>query len=342
MKREGKGRISSSIISAVIMTDVTLVLLLLLRSTVQKTILAISMVSLFIFFLSLILCNGLKLKRIGKVILYALLSFVSTVLLSFVIIYFMAPSCLFSPSCNSDIYLKVSQLEQAEPIEVESSSGIVRGWFLHFVNERAPLIIYYTGNGETASRRAEYIFENQCKELFDGYNIVICSYPGYEYSDGTPSDRSLKDMGLSVFDAMSKRDDVKADKIYIWGFSIGTGVANYVAANRPVAGLLLLAPYSNGFDLYNRFLPIFHGPLRMLMNYDMKAEEFAENIQVTPTILASVQDEIVSYSTSLSLSEKYQNGCKLISLLGLYHNDFWDNEESKKYIKEYFREELMK
>jgi dienelactone hydrolase len=39
------------------------------------------------------------------------------------------------------------------------------------------------------------------------------------------------------------------DHIVSMGYSMGTGSAVYLAANRPVVGLVLGAPCANGYDL---------------------------------------------------------------------------------------------
>lgn len=188
--------------------------------------------------------------------------------------------------------------------------------------------------------RIKQIKDNQFQCLFEGYNLAVCSYPGYEYSKGEPSDESLRTMGLTVYDYLASMNFVVANKIYLWGFSIGTGVANYVAANRPVHGLLLMAPYSNGYDLFNNFLNIFHGPGRLLVGYHMDAEEYAESVLVKPCILASVSDEIVSYSSSSNLSQKYPAGSAFLTFHGIGHNEFWYTSETQEAIKKYFGGEL--
>ena len=186
------------------------------------------------------------------------------------------------------------------------------------------------------------IMENELQTLFEGYNFAVCSYPGYEYSQGEPSGDTLRTMGLGVYDYLSNLDCVDSTRIYIWGFSLGTGVSNYVASCRPVKGLLLMAPYSNGYDLYNNFIDIFHGPLRGLVTYRMDAEDYANHIQVKPTILASSSDEIVAYSSSYKLSSNYPSGSTLITYKTLKHNDFWNSAESQEAIKQYFEGELKR
>jgi len=101
---------------------------------------------------------------------------------------------------------------------------------------------------------------------------------------------------------------VDESRIIAGGFSIGTGPAAYLAANRNVAGLFLLAPFANSYDVYNKVLPIFHGPLRLLVKHKFSSDMRAPSITAPVLIVASENDEIVPFSSSEKLK-----ACSLLS-----------------------------
>jgi pimeloyl-ACP methyl ester carboxylesterase len=64
------------------------------------------------------------------------------------------------------------------------------------------------------------------------------SYRGYPGSNGAPSETALFADALHIFDWLRERT---AD-IVLYGESLGTGIATYVAAERSVRALVLEAP----------------------------------------------------------------------------------------------------
>ena len=148
-------------------------------------------------------------------------------------------------------------------------------------------------------------------------------------------------MALAVYDTLAGRPDVDKDRIVVMGYSLGTGPANYVAGSRDVAGLILQAPYQNGYDLFNSQVPVFYGPLRLLVTYEMPSNEFAKNVRVVPLILATQDDRVVPYESSQALSEIYPKGCRFISLSGFGHNGFGGSDRVAEEINEYLWEVLQ-
>jgi pimeloyl-ACP methyl ester carboxylesterase len=126
-------------------------------------------------------------------------------------------------------------------------------------------------------------------------------------------------MGLTAYDALAARDDVDESRIVLFGFSMGTGVANYVASCRAPIGLMLFAPYADGYDLYNTMVPIFVGPLRALVAFKMESIRFAESIRVKPLVFSSVDDKVIPFASSERLSRAYPAGCYLEQMQGLGH-----------------------
>ena len=71
------------------------------------------------------------------------------------------------------------------------------------------------------------------------------SYRGYAGSGGSPSEAALFSDALEIFDWLAER----TDDIVVHGESLGTGVATYVAAERPARALVLEAPFTAALDI---------------------------------------------------------------------------------------------
>ncbi|MBR4976772.1 MAG: alpha/beta fold hydrolase, partial [Thermoguttaceae bacterium] len=198
---------------------------------------------------------------------------------------------------------------------------------------KRPVVLYFEGNGGNSAARTLEIVRKPGP--LAGFDFVCCDYPGYGESGGEPSERTLKTFGLAAYDATVKA--FPGRRIVVFGFSLGTGVATYVASERPVVGLILAAPYADGFDLFNNFAPIFYGPTRLTVPYRMEAVKFAEKVDVRPLILATRPDALVPFASSERLAKAFPKGAEFVAQDDVEHHWVWSTEEAGAAIAEYLR-----
>ena len=120
----------------------------------------------------------------------------------------------------------------------------LRGWYF-YDKQKTSTIIYFYGNGETtlsSENRAKWIADNLT------VNVLLIDYRGYGFSDGSPRIDSLLKDAVRVYDAV--RDLGDADQnIIVFGRSIGTAPAIYLASQRMVQALILEAPFTTISDV---------------------------------------------------------------------------------------------
>jgi len=97
------------------------------------------------------------------------------------------------------------------------------------------------------------------------WSLALVNYRGYGASEGSPSERALFADALLVLDALRERPDVDPARVALVGRSLGSGVATYVAANRPVAGVALVSPYDSVTALARRQFPWL--PIELLLRH---------------------------------------------------------------------------
>ena len=277
-------------------------------------------------------------KRGVKICLRILAALISLVVLLSVMVYTLAPTLLFYPRNDEESAAALAAYPNVEQLTIETGGRVVSGWMIHQAEGKAPLVLYFGGNGEIAANRILYLVESGDISAFAGCNFAFLDYPGYGLSSGSPGEASLKQMGLDAYDALSAREDVDANRIVLFGFSMGTGVANYVAANRTAAGLVLFAPYADGYDLYNTMVPVFVGPLRALVAFKMESVRFAESVQVKPIIFSSIDDKMVPFASSERLASAYPAGCEFTRLQGFGHNGYWGSGDVLLRVSQYIAE----
>src|SRR5882724_5625843 len=128
-----------------------------------------------------------------------------------------------------------------------------------------PVVIYFPGNGDFlagAVGRLRAITSG-------GIGLVALSYRGYAGSSGQPSENGLLQDAAAAYAFASAR--YGAERIVVWGFSLGTGVAVTVAAEQPVAKLILEAPYTSTADVAASIF--WFAPVRLMMRDQFRSDQ---------------------------------------------------------------------
>jgi len=79
-----------------------------------------------------------------------------------------------------------------------------------------------------------------------------------------------------------------AERITVWGFSLGTGVAVALAAAQPVGKLILEAPYTSTVDVAAAMMPFL--PVRWLMKDQVNSEALIGRLKVPVMIMHGARD----------------------------------------------------
>ncbi len=115
-------------------------------------------------------------------------------------------------------------------------------------------VIVFHGNGGSAFDRLHYVAALEPLR----FRVVLAEYPGYGAREGRPSERAL------ITDAKATVRLAEEDfdgPLYVWGESLGCGVATAVAADASlsVEGLALITPFASLPELAQSiywFLPV--------------------------------------------------------------------------------------
>lgn len=133
-----------------------------------------------------------------------------------------------------------------EPVVLTSMDNKIYGFFVmgnpdSSVNNQVT-ILYYHGKDENINRewcRVEHLWEM-------GYNVFLIDYQGYGKSEGEPSGEALFSDGRESLKHLQSRTDIDTSKIVVYGWSLGSFVATYIASEiyHPSALILESAPAS--------------------------------------------------------------------------------------------------
>ncbi len=151
-----------------------------------------------------------------------------------------------------------------------------------------PVILYFHGNGGALRYRVE-----RFKTLLrDGLGLVALEYRGFGGNAGSPTEAGLIADADAAYAYAAAR--YPAQRLVLWGESLGTGVAVALAAKRPVGRVILEAPFTSAADV--AALRYWYLPVRLLMKDQFRSDEQIAGIGAPLLILHGVHDRVVPFA----------------------------------------------
>jgi fermentation-respiration switch protein FrsA (DUF1100 family) len=176
-----------------------------------------------------------------------------------------------------------------------------------------PVILYFHGNGDFLAG-----FFGRFRDLIaDGTGVVALSYRGYAGSSGQPSERGLLLDAAAAYAFTTAR--YSADKIVVWGFSLGTGVAVAIAAEAPVGKLMLEAPYTSIADVAASAFPIF--PVRLAIKDPFHSDQRIARVNAPLLVMHGVRDATIPIAFGERLFALAQEPKQFVRFPDGGHND---------------------
>ncbi|MEG2075272.1 MAG: alpha/beta hydrolase [Victivallaceae bacterium] len=137
---------------------------------------------------------------------------------------------------------------QLDLIDIPQSDGVKLSIYYQPAQLGKPTILYSHGNAEDLSHLVNFL--QYCWGR-SGYGIAAYDYEGYGRSGGTPSERSVYRDVEAMWRYLTVERKISPDEIIIYGRSVGSGPATYLASRERALGLILEAPFSSAFEVVN-------------------------------------------------------------------------------------------
>jgi uncharacterized protein len=203
---------------------------------------------------------------------------------------------------------------RAEAFELVAEDGVrLHGWLVDGPIRRAsPLVIYFGGNGEEVSWLV-----SEFSRVSD-WAALLVNYRGYGLSEGQPSETVLFRDALALYDRTTRRPDIDSRCVIVMGRSLGTGVATYLASQRPVAGVVLVSPYDSLVQVARGAYPFL--PVDLLLRHRFDSMVRAPSIHAPLLALVAERDDIVRPERSRQLVQTWGGPARLELLDGVDHN----------------------
>ena len=249
------------------------------------------------------------------------------------LLFLLQDAMMFHPNHDRESHRQLSARPGFEAVEFTSNGRTWHGFLRKSTSAQvSPLVIFFYGNAMNASSTMRFMDRFGIWPYFLDYHCLIVDYAGYgPGGKGRPTVENMYEMALAAFDFAQDLPSVSG--IIAGGFSIGTAPAAYLASRRELDGLFLLSPFASAYDLYNSVLPIFHGPMRLLVRRRFLPEQYARSITVPVLLVASRNDEIIPFASPQRLNSHFAGETTFIALSGVGHNEVLFNRTSLESIR---------
>ena len=165
-----------------------------------------------------------------------------------------------------------------------------------------------------------------------GFGVVSIDYRGNGASPGTPSEWGWRADARAAFDFA--RAAAPEAKIAVFGQSMGTGLAVGLAADRPVAGVLLDSAYASLVRLFAvNGVPVFGHlpmPLRLLMRDPLDSEALISKLHVPVMILHGTADAVIPIAEARRVYAAANQPKTMIEVEGAQHAGVWSGEPRQR------------
>ncbi|MCZ8185301.1 MAG: alpha/beta fold hydrolase [Beijerinckiaceae bacterium] len=186
-------------------------------------------------------------------------------------------------------------LPQAERLEIRATDGtLLSGWFIPPKRPDALTYLYFHGNANGLQRRATRFG----LMTSSGDGLLAMSYRGYGGSEGQPTESNLHADAALILTELAKR--VPADRIVLFGESLGSGVALNLARQRPVRGVILDSPYLSVLARGQAAYPWL--PVSWLLVDQFRSDLWIREVRVPILILHGTEDRLIPPSDSEALA----------------------------------------
>ena len=233
-----------------------------------------------------------------------------------VYIYLMQPKMLFYPdlpgrrltSTPADIGLDY------QDVELKTEDHIrLHSWYVPATNSRG-VVLFFHGNAGNISHRLDSIRIFYKLDL----DVLIIDYRGYGQSDGKITERGSYRDAEAAWRYLIEERGIGADRIVIFGRSLGASVAAWLASRHTPAALILESAFRSVPAMGKRFYPWL--PVHLLSRYQYDTERYVRNVSCPVLVAHSRNDEIIPYEEGRKIYASVPGDREFLDMRG-GHND---------------------
>jgi fermentation-respiration switch protein FrsA (DUF1100 family) len=203
---------------------------------------------------------------------------------------------LYVPDTNPPD-LSAAGIPAARAVTVHTADGLdLLTWQMPAADDTQPVVLYLHGNGGHIGYRARRLA--QLNRL--GWGLLLLEYRGYGGNAGNPTEPGLIADATAGYAAL-RASGVPAQRILLWGESLGSGIAVRLATEVEVGAVVLEAPYTSIAAIAQRRFPFVPVDWLLWDRFDLLGR--IRSVQAPVLIMAGAQDTTVPPAMSQAVFE---------------------------------------
>jgi fermentation-respiration switch protein FrsA (DUF1100 family) len=195
----------------------------------------------------------------------------------------------------------------------------LHGWMCRRIDAPAdrPVLLFFHGNAGNLSHRADLLIElaNRTRA-----GVFVVGYRGYGRSEGRPSEAGLYKDARAAWKHLTEGSGIGADRIIIFGKSLGGGVAVDLALEAPAAGIIVESSFTSIPDMAGAHYPFVP---KFMVRTQMNSLVKIEFISMPKLFIHSQRDRVVPYRLGRKLYEAAPEPKRFHEVVGAGHNETW-------------------
>ena len=237
--------------------------------------------------------------------------------LTFLLVMFFENSFIYFPTKypEGDWKAPARMQNKVEEVEFEASDGVkIHGWFVKGDGAKHTLLFFH-GNAGNLSDRADWVDTLASLPT----DILAIDYRGYGKSEGKPNEEGVYRDAMAAYQWLTETRKIPANKIILYGKSLGGAPACELASRVPCGGLILQSTFTNAKDMAGTMMPLL--PVKWFMRHRFDNLGKIAKIEIPKLIVHSRNDEIIPYAMAERLHEAAKEPKSLVTYDGAGHND---------------------
>jgi len=209
-------------------------------------------------------------------------------------------------------------LGSGEYVELSMHDGTrLQGWYWPAEGGEGAALLWFYGNGENIAAIWQIILDFRPPQAA----VLVIDYPGYGASGGRATEAGMYEAADLAYDALRRRPDVDPKRIYVYGRSLGSAAATWVASKHTVAGLILESPFTSARGMaarHYRFVP------RALVRMRLDNIGRMPSIHCPTLVFHGTSDMLVPLTMGQDVAAAAGGPVEFVMIEGSGHNDTYD------------------